>query len=240
MESLSNGENVMRLGIIVSILGCGLASVCGCKRAESSAPAPPPVSAASFLGMNSTTGGSWAGVYGSEGVDISGVGYTLPSYAAVSTTGVPFTWEASTTEARAPQNLTGTDRVAADWYGTSNSFDFSLSFTNGSTHQVALYVLDFDNQNRQESIQVLNPSTQAQLASVSVYPFTNGAYAIFNVSGSVIFRITKMSGGGPALTGIFIDPPGHPTSLPTSGPASAPTSAPASGVTPSPTSSPTP
>ena len=144
-------------------------------------------------------------MYGSQGVDIAGVGDTLPAYAIASTTGIPFTWATSTTDVRAPQNLTGTGRTAAEWYGAS-TFDFDLSLTDGSTHQVALYVLDFDNQNRQEKVQVLNAGTGAQLAAETVYPFSGGDYLLFNVSGSVIFRITQISGGSSALTGVFIDP----------------------------------
>jgi hypothetical protein len=157
------------------------------------------------VSLNTTTQGNWRGVYGSQGVNIAGVGNTLPGSAVISTTGISYTWAASTTLVQAPQNLTGTGRTAAEWYG-GTTFDFNLNLTDGGTHQVALYLLDFDNQNRQEKVQVLNASTSAQLAAVTVYPFSGGAYALFNVSGSVIFRITKLSGGGPVLTGVFLDP----------------------------------
>jgi len=137
-------------------------------------------------------------------VDIEGVGDTLPSSALTSTTGLAYTWAASTTNAVAPQNLGGTGRVAAEWYGQP-SLDFDLNLTDGAEHQVALYVLDYDGQNRTESVQVLNASTQAVLASETVSSFTGGDYVVFDVTGNVIFRITKVSGGSAALTGVFLD-----------------------------------
>jgi hypothetical protein len=165
-------------------------------------------------------------VYGSQGVNIAGVGNTLPAYAATSTTGIPYTWAASTTDVRAAQNLTGSSRVAAEWYGES-SFDFNLTLSDGGTHRIALYLLDYDGQNREENIQVIDANTNAVLATKTVFPFSGGDYALFNVSGSVIFRITKMSGGGSALTGVFIDPANGPalisklssTPMPTPAPA---------------------
>ena len=174
-------------------------------------PAPTPTPSATFLSLNTSTQGNWRGVYGSQGVDISGVGDTLLSYATASTTGIPYTWAASTTDVRAPQNLNGTGRTAAEWYAGS-TFDFDLGLTDGATHQVALYLVDFDGQNRQETIQVLSASTKTLLSAETVYPFSGGDYALFNVSGGVIFRITKLSGGSPSLTGIFVDPVYGPSS----------------------------
>jgi hypothetical protein len=68
-----------------------------------------------------------------------------------------------------------------------------------------LYLVDFDGQNRQESVHVLSASTNAVLATQTVYPFSGGDYLVFDVSGSVIFRITKLSGGSASLTGVFVD-----------------------------------
>ena len=84
-------------------------------------------------------------------------------------------------------------------------FDFNLNLTDGTTHQVSLYLLDYDQQNRQESVQVLDANTHAVLAGKTVYPFTGGDYVVFDISGSVVLRISQVSGGGPVMTGLFLD-----------------------------------
>jgi len=188
-------------------------------------PTPTPTStsaSATFLSLDTGTQGNWIGTYGAQGFDIAGVGNTLPSYAVVSQNGIPFTWASSTSDTRAPQNAAGTGRVAAEWYGESTE-DFNLNLTDGATHQVALYVLDWDHQNRQESVQVIDANSGTVLATQTVYPFSNGAYLLFNVSGHVIFRFTKVSGGSAAFTGLFLNSTVSPTPTPTPTPTPSPT-----------------
>ena len=61
--------------------------------------------------------GNWIGTYGTQGYDIIGNAASLPSYATVTPSGATtYTWAASTTDPRALQNPTGTNRIAACWY----------------------------------------------------------------------------------------------------------------------------
>ena len=74
---------------------------------------------ATFLGKDSTTEGSWIGVYGSQGYNVinatNGVDY--PSYATVTPAGnTPYTWAANTNLVQALQNPSGSGRIAAAWY----------------------------------------------------------------------------------------------------------------------------
>lgn len=56
-------------------------------------------------------------------------------------------------------------------------------------------------------MQVLSPANpNAVLATESVSSFTGGEYLSFDVSGSVIFRITRTQGGSAVLSAVFIDP----------------------------------
>jgi hypothetical protein len=133
----------------------------------------------------------------------------LPSYASVSTTGTPFTWAAGTSDARAllkPEDSSNpNDRIAAHWYGST--FDTNLSFSDGQTHRVSLYVVDFDRQNRAETVQVLSAANpNVVLATMSASNFAGGQYLSFAVTGNVIFRITRTQGGSAVLSGVFIDP----------------------------------
>src|SRR5262249_14674719 len=108
--------------------------------------------AATFVKTDTTTKGNWKGVYGADGSNVLGSGTTsYPSYAQVSATGQSsYTWAASTTDVRALLKPGSTsDRIAASWF-TSLSLTIDLNLTDGSSHQVALYLLDWDSQARSE------------------------------------------------------------------------------------------
>jgi hypothetical protein len=178
------------------------------------------------VGINATTGGAWTGGFGSQGAQIAGDGSTLPSYAAFSTNSpTPNVWapaSASNNDNRDLQTLENPSQtIAADWYGST--FNVTLNLTDGQTHQVALYVLDWEGKGRAENITLLNASTSAFLASANAYQFYESLtgqggspssppkYIVFNVSGNVTFRFTDIVGNGPAgavLSGLFLDPVG--------------------------------
>jgi len=80
-----------------------------------------------------------------------------------------------------------------------------VNVTDGQTHQVALYLLDWDNQGRQERIDVLNSSGQV-VSSRTVSSFDGGVYEVWNITGNVTFRITRLAGPNTVLSGIFFDP----------------------------------
>jgi Divergent InlB B-repeat domain/PASTA domain len=168
---------------------------------------------ATYTGLNTIAQGTWTGTFGHDGASIANDANnppTVPSYATLSLTGDSlYTWSSTTTAASALQDYSGASgpgNLIASAYYSGASFNINLNLTDGNTHQISLYLLDYDAQGRAETISVLNASTNAVLATQSFSNFTNGEYAIFNVSGNVIIQATDNAGANAVVSGIFFDP----------------------------------
>jgi tetratricopeptide (TPR) repeat protein len=162
---------------------------------------------AAFVRTDTTTQGNWKGAYGQGGYFIANDSISPASYATVTFGGSStYTWAASTTDARAPlKGGSTTDRIASTYFTSgSNNFTIDVKVTDGKTHQVALYPLDFDSQSRAESISILDAGTQAVLDTRSIVNFTNGAYLVWNVSGHVTIRVTLTGGLNAVVSGVFL------------------------------------
>jgi hypothetical protein len=145
-------------------------------------------------------------VYGASGYDIINHAAQYPSY-AVATPGVKrdHLWASSTTDVRALQKpAMATERIAACWYST-NRFEVDLDLRDGLTHRVALYCVDWDNQNRAQLIEILDVSDGSALSSQSVTAFTSGQYLVWDIKGHVIIRLTRTGPYNAVLSGIFFD-----------------------------------
>ena len=117
--------------------------------------APTPASAV-FLKEDTTTEGNWINTYGTQGYEVIGNATSLPSYATVTPSGqTTYTWTASTTDPRALQQASGTGRIAAAWY-SATSFTVDVDFSDGKTHDLELYFLDWDTTGRSEQVQISN------------------------------------------------------------------------------------
>jgi subtilase family serine protease len=178
-------------------------------------PPPPPAAAgkASFVKTDTTTEGSWQGVYGSQGYNVIDNASGYPSYAQISATGNSnWIWAGSTTDPRALQDVGSSSRIAACWYaGTSSGqgFTINVNLTDGQTHQLALYLLDWDQWGggRSEQVQLVDANTGNVLSTQSVSNFGKGEYLVWNVSGDIQIRITSTDSFGSAvLSGLFLDP----------------------------------
>lgn len=166
-----------------------------------------PASSASFVRLDTTTQGTWTGKYGSDGyVDFDDVSQ-LPSYAQMTVTGdAQYIWAQPTTDVRGLQNSSGsTSRTAACDYAAT-SFSINLSLTDGKTHQVSLYLLDWDSQNRAERVQVSDATSGAVLDTENVSSFANGQWLTWDISGNVKITIAGTGGLNPVASGIFFDP----------------------------------
>ncbi len=171
------------------------------------------VPTASFIKQDTTTQGNWIGTYGSQGNDVIGNAASLPSYATVTPAGqASCTWAASSTDPRALQNAGGTGRIAACWYAPS-SFTVDVNLTDGQTHDLELYFLDWDSTTRGETVQISNASTGAVLNTETVTSFHSGVYLDWAVSGNVDITFTRLAGANAVLSGLFFDPP--PSAVPT-------------------------
>ena len=175
---------------------------------------------AHFLGTNTTTQGSWRGVYGANGYDIaadnSAGNPKLPSYAALGITGAStYTWAASTTDPRALQNSANTGRIASTWY-SSTSMSFNLNLTDGQVHKVSLYAVDWDSTVRNEQVQILDAATGIVLDTETLSSFHGGEYLSWNLSGNVVIRVTNLNSKSNAVvSGLFFG--GMPTITATAG-----------------------
>jgi hypothetical protein len=167
-----------------------------------------------FVGIDSTTQGSWNGVYGGDGYNVVNDLASYPSYAVVTPSGQgSYTWLTSTSDVRALQKGSNpADRLAATWYGSPFSIDLNL--TDGNTHQVGLYVVDWDSTNRTQTLEVRDAATDALLDSRSASGFHNGQYVIWNIRGHVTVRVISTAGVNAVVSGLFFGgsaPPPNPT-----------------------------
>jgi hypothetical protein len=182
-----------------------------------------------FLRADTTTRGAWKTTYGLEGRNVINDVSAYPSYAQVSASGQGgWVWEAATSDGRALQRVATSGNIAACWFAET-SFTVSVNLTDGLAHQVALYLLDWDNRARSQKIELLDSSTDAVLDARTVAGFTGGQYLVWQVTGSVKFRLTRLGGDNAVLSGIFF---GAGTG--------SPTRSPVVSATPSPTPTPTP
>jgi beta-lactam-binding protein with PASTA domain len=165
--------------------------------------------AATYTGLDTTTQGTWTNVYGSNGYNIANdTTNTIPSYATLSLAGdTPYTWSSTTTAASALQVSSGSSSRIASAYYSATSFNINLDLTDGNTHKISLYLLDDQNggTGRAETISILDAATNAVLSTQTFSGFTNGEYAIWNITGDVIIQVTKTAGPNGVVSGIFFN-----------------------------------
>ncbi len=165
---------------------------------------------ASFLKTDTATQGTWKGVYGQDGQAIPNDSANYPDYAQVSFSGASlFTWVGSTTDVRALQKTAATDRIASTWYAPS-SFSIDMNLTDGNSHQVALYCLDWENSGRVETISITDTVSGSVLDSRTISAFSKGIWVVWNLSGHVTIRATWTAGANAVVNGIFFSPPPAP------------------------------
>jgi hypothetical protein len=177
---------------------------------------------ASWVGSDKSTQGAWIGKYGSNGYALAKVGqnFLIPATFAVQNSQPPWTW-ASNPNPPDPRDLetdTQGHQIAAAWYSSTN-FSIDLNLTDGNAHQVALYVLDWDNRGRAETLQILDanlgntldtriiPDSSGDAASTNTTGtnFLNGTYLVWNVKGHVTITITSNAGPNAVVSGMFVD-----------------------------------
>jgi hypothetical protein len=159
--------------------------------------------AASFIKVDTTTEGNWQGVYGTDGYVVIGDLTSNPSYVTPVASGEgQAVWPNSPTDIRALQKASNpASRIAGVWYSFS-SFSVDLSVTDGNTHQVALYCLDWDRLGRSETVAITDANGNV-LSSQSVTNFGGGVYLVWNVSGHVKIQVTLTGGVNAVATGLF-------------------------------------
>jgi uncharacterized repeat protein (TIGR01451 family) len=162
---------------------------------------------ASFVRLDTTTQGTWRNTYGADGDIINADSNNIPAYASVTMSGQgPFVWASPTGDVRALQTFAGNSRIASGWYAFS-SMSFDINLTDGNTHQLALYCLDFDTTTRAERVDILDAQTNAVLDTRNVTGFNAGQYLVWNLHGHVIVRVTLTGGANAVVSGLFFSTP---------------------------------
>jgi hypothetical protein len=174
---------------------------------------PPSSSTATFVGQDSTTRGTWKGVYGAQGHWLHADARSLPTYAQILVSGgSDHTWDSSTSDTRALQKAgSTTDRIASSWY-KPDVFAVDVNLTDGQPHKVSIYALDWDSTERIEKVEVLDATTFAVLDTRIIGGFNNGTYLSWILQGHTQLRVTRLSGDNAVLSAIFIEPAPDSTS----------------------------
>ncbi len=160
---------------------------------------------ATFVAADTTTQGSWHGIYGADGYSVAADSQSIPKYASLAVQNQSnYTWASSTNDPRALQTGSGAGRIAATWY-LSGTFSIDVNLTDGNSHQFALYAVDFDTNARSETIQVLDANTNAVLDTRTLSSFSNGVYLVWNISGHVKINVIWTGGFGfnGVVSGVF-------------------------------------
>ncbi|HEV8543632.1 MAG TPA: chitobiase/beta-hexosaminidase C-terminal domain-containing protein [Verrucomicrobiae bacterium] len=153
-----------------------------------------PGNSAAFVMLDKTTQGNWRGVYGGDGGNIANQGGTYPAYATVNFSGSSqWVWNYNSMDIAALQKISGTDRIASCWYAPS-SYSLDLNLTDGQTHRVAIYCLDWDAMGRQQTVTVSDPVTGAVLNVQILTDFKTGAWLVWNIQGHVQLTFRALSG----------------------------------------------
>jgi hypothetical protein len=147
---------------------------------------------ATFVKTETTTTQATAvATYGADGYFVAKGTPHVPSYVLFTETpGYEWTWAVDGNTC---------------WYG--NPMNLNFNFTDGNTHQIALYVKDDDGQGRIEQIQVLNTATSAVLNTQSVSRFQLGETLVWSVSGSITFQFTNTAGPNAVVTSFYLSTP---------------------------------
>lgn len=162
--------------------------------------------AATFVQSDTTTQGTWKGVYGSDGYSINSDATSYPAYAQVTMSGQQTgTWTTSTTDVRGLQKAAqgSAERVAGAW-SSANSFTFDINLIDGQAHRVALYCVDWDGANqRAQTVEVLNAATNTVIDSRSVSNFSSGQWLVWDLRGHTLIRVTRTGSWNGVASGLF-------------------------------------
>jgi hypothetical protein len=163
--------------------------------------------AATYTGTDSTTQGTWTGKYGADGQLVANDLNNVPAYSTVSITGSStFTWTTLTSDPRALQSASGSTSRIASVYFSAATFTFDLNLTDGNPHKISLYLCDWDNMGRAETVSIVDAASQTILSTQTFAAFANGLYASWNVQGHIQVQITRTGGLNAAVNGVFLDP----------------------------------
>jgi hypothetical protein len=174
----------------------------------SATPKVPTPAVTTFVQNDHVTAGSWRGLYGAEGGFALPYGtFSLPAYVKMSAyRNFALTWESSTTDPRALQKATGTDRFATAW-NSPDSLYFYFNFTDTNVHRVSFYFVDYDRLGRDQLLEFFDNATGQFLASERISNFQSGRYSTWLLQGNIRLRLSRLAGPNCVMSAMFFDPP---------------------------------
>jgi hypothetical protein len=183
---------------------------------------PLPTNWAAFVKTDTTTQGSWMGKYGAQGAYVFEDASNLPATIVVTPNGNldcggnsgNGCWAPTTSEPRALEKLSDPtnhdDRIAACWYTQSSepgsTYSIDVKISDGQTHQMALYILDWDSLGRSETITIYDGSSSAGRVfdTRDVTSFEQGIYLVWKVRGHLLIQVTNgANSANGVVSGIF-------------------------------------
>ena len=165
-------------------------------------------SSGSFAGQDTTTGGAWTSRYGAAGFTIANAASVQAPYATMGfTNALTYTWAAQTPEARAPRSARGatTGIASAFTQYSGQAFSINVAITDGNTHFISLYLLDWDGVSRSQTITILDPVSNAVLDTRTFSGFHDGLYASWNIGGNVTIRVSPEAYSSAVVSGVFLN-----------------------------------
>lgn len=165
-------------------------------------PPQPPSQNVQFVKADTTTQGTWIGVYGADGYYLAGDATQPPTYGAASIAGQQLvTWAFATGDVRALQRPSSSERIGAAW-SSATTFTIDVNLPDGNSHQLAIYAVDYDRTGRTQRVEVLDASNA--VADTRDQTPGEGQYLVWNVRGHVTVRVTSVTGGSAVAAGVFL------------------------------------
>jgi hypothetical protein len=190
---------------------------------------------ATFVGTDTTTKGSWVGVYGADGyliVNTSQGNSVIPAYADICyvrdignhTVGInaagEFIWNsaaAGTTDymLEHPTNPAGIQSAATFYNGSATGI--ALMFDAGATtRRLSLYFLDYDNVRTGQDVEVVDMVTGASLdgpRDLGTFNTSSPKWLSWDVTGPISIRVYQ-SGSNAVISAVMFDTPATSSSFP--------------------------
>jgi hypothetical protein len=154
--------------------------------------------------------GDWVGAYGANGHllaawNASSDLIALPGVSSVLEQGSRFRWASSTGDVRALESPAQSERRAAAYYHATE-VRVRLSFASAYSGNLHLYALDWDNNDRRQSVTVADGTSTTVVDIVT--NFREGAWVHVPISvpagGVVTIRVVRTGGANAVLSGVFL------------------------------------
>lgn len=180
---------------------------------------------AAFVKSEQAPQGTWKGVYGADGYFYPSSSTTyykvIPAYFddIRPNGGFAHVWEATTADVRALEKPNpATDRIASTQFlDTTHHFELLVKPGDVRKYQVAVYSLDWTREGRDQQFDIVDhdpaavSATSGQVLDTRRVPaFGDGVWVVWTITGSILVRVTDMTGSGTistAVAGLFIGVP---------------------------------